>query len=130
LAFLNPNVGGGTWQNAVLGDFLVSGNAHLTGPDAVADYQGSFASFLAMEFTAGHVSTQNAANLTTADFANILGSYGVDNPNLVNGDSGYDAWAVVNHNSQFAVVPEPSTLLLAALGLLGVAGYKVRRRRK
>jgi hypothetical protein len=44
------------------------------------------------------------------------------------GHYGYDAatktaWAVVNHNSQFAVIPEPSTigLLLFGLALLGLA---------
>jgi hypothetical protein len=38
------------------------------------------------------------------------------------------AWAVVNHNSDWAVVPEPGTLGLAALGALAMR--KVRRRKK
>ena len=39
-----------------------------------------------------------------------LGTYGVDLDNNV-------VWAVLNHNSDFAVVPEPGTFALAALGL-------------
>ena len=127
LAWLNPSAAGGpTWKNAVSGDFGAAG------ADAIQNFQGSFNAFLQVEFGQGHVSTNVAANLTGADLANILGSYGVDNPNYAgpNDVGGYDAWAVVNHNSQFAVVPEPNSLLLAALGLLGVAGYQVRRRRK
>ncbi len=52
-----------------------------------------------------------------------LGQFGVDtNSNTV--------WAVVNHNSQFAVtVPEPSTLVLGALASLGLAWLSLRRQR-
>ena len=51
-----------------------------------------------------------------------LGSWGVDTVNHV-------AWAVLDHNSQFAVVPEPASMSMliggAATGLLAV----IRRRR-
>jgi hypothetical protein len=42
-----------------------------------------------------------------------LGNYGFDKENNV-------AWAVINHNSEFAVVPEPCTILLVGMGLLGL----------
>jgi len=52
-----------------------------------------------------------------------LGHYGVDIENNV-------VWAVVNHNSQFAVVPEPSGLLLgiAGLAMLGFINWRRHRR--
>lgn len=50
---------------------------------------------------------------------NVLGAYGVDPTNN-------RVWAVVNHNSQFSVVPEPATFSL--LGLAAV-GFGLRRRR-
>ncbi len=57
-----------------------------------------------------------------SDLATFLGTYGVDpNTNTV--------WAVLNHNSEFAVIPEPSTLVFAGWGLLGLAGVALRRRR-
>jgi len=49
-----------------------------------------------------------------------LGTYGVDTATGT-------VWAVLNHNSDFAVVPEPSTCALLALGL-GTAAIAYRRR--
>ncbi len=121
LASLSP---GGVWQSAVASNFG-------GGPDAIGNFMGTFASFLAFEHTHNGLfnddPTLNPADLSSADLAAILGSSGYDTTNS-------NVWAVVNHNSQFAagqfaVVPEPSTLLLAALGLMGMAGYRVRRRR-
>lgn len=56
-----------------------------------------------------------------------LGDWGVNASN-------HTVWAVLDHNSQFAVTPEPSTLtLLAAAGAVGVislADCRLARRRK
>jgi T5SS/PEP-CTERM-associated repeat protein len=50
-----------------------------------------------------------------------LGQFGVDtNANVV--------WAVINHNSQFAVVPEPSTWVMGTLTALGLSAAAMRRR--
>ena len=50
------------------------------------------------------------------NIADYVGAWGVDTAN-------HDVWSVIDHNSQFAVVPEPSSLALIALGLLGLAIY-------
>ena len=55
----------------------------------------------------------------TMDFD--LGAWGVDVEHNV-------VWAVLDHNSQFGIVPEPSTLALTALALLSLL-MQARRRR-
>lgn len=94
-------------------------------------YEGTFAAWEAgPALTAYNTATNSTLTSTTfeTDLANgtipigdFLGAWGVDT-------TGYDAWAVVNHNSEFAVVPEPSTIVLAGFGLLG--GFFALRRRK
>ena len=49
-----------------------------------------------------------------------MGKWGVDTENNL-------AWLVTNHNSEFAVTPEPGTLGLLALGAIGIL---MRRRRR
>ncbi len=87
------------WRRAVEGN---TGQ----GANAVANYQGSWDDFAAIHGT----------NLSV-----LLGSWGVDTTNN-------NVWAVVNHNSQFAVVPEPATWLLLCMAIPGA--MLVRRRRK
>ncbi len=52
-----------------------------------------------------------------------LGDWGVNTSN-------HTVWAVLDHNSDFAVTPEPSTLTLLAAGAVGLAGFAWRRRRR
>lgn len=74
----------------------------------------------------------------------VLGNYGSSNDAFVGvgawsgdttlGDWGVNTtnntvWAVVNHNSEFAVVPEPSTCVLFVVGAVGLLGYGWQRRR-
>lgn len=98
LGWLNPDGAGAgipLWGMATLGNSMTGSltNAFTT------NYQGSFDAFLAAH-----------PGLTDATVANYLGSYGVDIATNT-------AWAVVNHNSQFAVIPEPT-----AISFLGIGG--------
>lgn len=51
-----------------------------------------------------------------------VGSWGVDT-------TAHTAWVVLNHNSDYAVVPEPSTLAMLAGALLGLIAYAWRKRK-
>ena len=119
---------GGTWQNAITDDFAINGTTSVVNvngtPINVGDsVEGN--NFLKPVTTTQTFAQWAAANgVTPANIGSYLGAWGVD-PDL---DGSYSAWAIVNHNSDFAVVPEPSTILLAAFGLLG--GICVLRCRK
>jgi hypothetical protein len=99
----------GLWENATAGNF----GTGLPG-DVFPNVQSSWDAFAA------------ANSITDVNVGNFLGSYGVD-------VADHQVWAVVNHNSQFAAVPEPASweLLAAAVALVGglrAIGGRVRRR--
>jgi len=127
LAWLNPN-GGGTgvpqWQNANTGDF----GGTVSTPSSTPTYIGSFLNYVnSLDGNSAYplfTQTYNPAtlgSLSNAQLDEILGAWGVDGVNQ-------DAWAVLNHNSDFAVVPEPSAFVLAALGILTGLCLAIRRR--
>jgi|GEM_PF-3196080 len=86
----------GIWENAVLGN----------------DYSAG-----------GAVTNEGTTNWLTAIGGSLdssdLGKFGVDTVD-------HTVWAVLNHNSEFAVIPEPASLGLLGLGALGLLS---RRRR-
>ncbi len=94
---------GTTWTTAVAGNS--GGTPTFAGVTAWNSYYTGLSSF------------DNGS-----DLASFLGTYGVD-------PATNTVWAVLNHNSEFAVIPEPSTLVLGALGLLGLGVVRVRRRK-
>jgi hypothetical protein len=97
----------GDWVNAVVGNELLEGMTAASGDQL--GYLGSFADFQSFYGT---------------NLFSYLGAYGRD-------ETGRAVWAVINHNSEFAVtaVPEPATWALALAGLAGV-GISLRRRKR
>jgi hypothetical protein len=108
LAWLNTSLNqpNGLWQNATAGNF----GTGVPG-DVFQNVQSSWDAFAA------------AHSITDANVGDFLGSYGVD---IVH----HQVWAVVNHNSQFSVVPEPSSLILFVIGGLAMGGLALGRRRR
>ena len=59
------------------------------------------------------------------DISQYIGAWGIDL-----GDGKISVWAVLNHNSEFAVIPEPEIGTLLSLGLgLGFLAALLRRKK-
>jgi fibronectin-binding autotransporter adhesin len=91
---------GNEWVNARDGNFD-------NNPAFAAQFNGSFESFQALH---------------GADLSTYIGAWGVE----VNGGI-TSVWTVLNHNSDFTIIPEPSAGLLAGFG---AASLFLRRRRR
>lgn len=95
---------GGVWETATDGNSAGPSGSSFAGVMSWTDFVSANGNF-------------GASNL-----GNYLGKYGVDkNTNTV--------WAVLDHNSEFAVIPEPSTLIAGGLAIVGLAGFGMRLRR-
>lgn len=102
---------GESWVNAVLGNY--EGNFALN--NALTEQQGFLGSFnLFQNGDGGEFAGYGS------DLADYVGAYGVDT-------ASNSVWAVVNHNSDFGVVPEPGTWVLVIVS--GCFLLLVRRRR-
>jgi hypothetical protein len=124
--YLGYRSANGGWFNAVTvdgtvvhGQTVTDGNtgtgslvssAGFGTTNGTEDYPGSWTAFLAGPGAAG------ATNLSS-----LLGAWGVNTANDT-------TWAVIDHDAEFAVVPEPGTLALLAAGVAAM-GFAYRRRK-
>ena len=99
---------GSAWVNAVSQQFN-DGNSSA-GTAASINYQGTFAQFVG----AGQPGASQPLSA-------LLGSWGVSTATDT-------VWAVVDHDAEFAAVPEPGTLALLAAGVAAL-GLAYRRRK-
>jgi fibronectin-binding autotransporter adhesin len=81
----------------------------------------------------GEPSSHAGSPFTSGTFADFQALYGTNVSNYMGAWGSYEVggvtstWAVLNHNSSFAIIPEPSASLLAGLGLGSVVFSRRRR---
>jgi len=106
--FLGTFVGNG-WVSAVSQNIITA--AMLLGDPTTGEYAGRYP-YSWTTFQQDHPG---------ATLAQDLGAYGIDL-------SGHTVWAVLDHNSDFAVIPEPTSLGLLGLGALGLLARRGKRK--
>ena len=105
LGWFEDTPGGGTiptvreWVNAIDGNLGI-------GSDAVVNYLGSYDDFLS-----------DPLYSDTGNLDKYLGSWGVDT-------TGDTVWAILDHNGEFGVVPEPATMGMLVIGGLAILKCK------
>lgn len=97
------------------GDYLAWLNGSNLWVNAVAGNVGSVGGTALLGHNGAYATSGASA---TADF---LGSYGFDT-------AGGTVWAILDHNSDFSAIPEPSAY--AAMASLSVVGFALYRRRR
>jgi hypothetical protein len=122
LASLIPVNGVMTWENTIDANFAVTGATTAVADGATVNLGDAVTLNNAASPFIGTFAQWEADNplFNSTDIANYLGVWGVDPDTLGAGE--YNAWAIVNHNSEFAVVPEPSSLFLLSIGGLILGG--------
>jgi autotransporter-associated beta strand protein len=128
LASLIPVNGVMTWENTIDANFAVAGATTAVADGATVDLGDAVTLNDATTPFIGTFAQWESDNplFNSTDIANYLGVWGVDPDTLGAGE--YNAWAIVNHNSDFAVVPEPSSLMLAGIGVAGLLIVARKRR--
>ena len=121
LYLADRNAGNGLFRNATLDNTATGSEVTSLASSATQNFAGSFQSFLTSLGGQYAADASNPGLLTQAQVNSLVGAWGVDVSN-------HNAWAVVNYDAEFGVVPEPGTfaLLGAAAGVVGLA-YRARR---
>jgi hypothetical protein len=116
------------WLNAV------QGNSNYAGA-GVSPFEIEVGNPILSSYADYYAGTLSSDGSTKSANSFKLGDWGVDIDG--NGDGGLDGnigdggvvWAVIDHNSQFAAMPEPSSAILFLIGLVSLIGCGNRRSR-